>query len=95
MLVFSPHIVTSVAPDELYLALFLKVNPWDDEGREVFEQTKLERILWLKQMIKAQQPNLSDEQVDQEIDRRRAIKRQIDEQGLYKLYVEEKPRGKN
>ncbi len=62
MLVFSPHIVTRVAPDEIYLALFLKVNPWDDEGREVFEQTKLERILWLKQMIKAQQPNLSDEQ---------------------------------
>ena len=43
----------------------------------------------------AQEPDLSDEQIDQELDRQRAIKRQIDEQGLYKLYVEEKPRGKN
>jgi hypothetical protein len=28
-------------------------------------------IRWLKQMIKTQEPDLSDEQVDQEIDRQR------------------------
>jgi len=44
-------------------------------------------------MIKAEQPNLSEDQVDQEIDRRRAIKRQIDEQGIYQLYVEETSSG--
>jgi hypothetical protein len=44
-------------------------------------------------MIKAEQPNLSEDQVDQEIDRRRAIKRQIDEQGIYQFYVEETSSG--
>ncbi|MFM8261122.1 MAG: hypothetical protein ACKN9S_02465 [Pirellula sp.] len=36
-------------------------------GAELFD----DGICWLKQMIKAQEPDLSDEQVDQEIDRQR------------------------
>ena len=58
-------------------------------GADLFD----DGIRWLRQIIHAEQPNLSKEQVDQEIDRRRAIKRQIDEQGIYQLYVEETPSG--
>lgn len=58
-------------------------------GADLFD----DGIRWLRQMIKAEQPNLSEDQVDQEIDRRRAIKRQIDEQGIYQLYVEETSSG--
>lgn len=58
-------------------------------GADLFD----DGIRWLRQMIKAEQPNLSEDQVDQEIDRRRAIKRQIDEQGIYQLYVEETSNG--
>lgn len=58
-------------------------------GADLFD----DGIRWLRQIIHAEQPNLSEEQVDQEIDRRRAIKRQIDEQGIYQLYVEETPSG--
>jgi hypothetical protein len=45
-------------------------------------------IRWLKQIIKAEQPDLSDEQVSEELDRRRAIKRRVEEAGLFRLYVE-------
>jgi hypothetical protein len=58
-------------------------------GADLFD----DGIRWLRQMIKAEQPNLSEDQVDQEIDRRRAIKRQIDEQGIYQFYVEETSSG--
>ena len=46
-------------------------------------------IRWLKQIIKAEQPNLSDEQVNREVDRRKAIKRRVEEAGLFRLYVED------
>lgn len=46
-------------------------------GADLFD----DGIRWLKQIIKAEQPELSDEQVDQELDRRRAIKRRIEERG--------------
>ncbi len=46
-------------------------------------------IRWLKQFIKAEQPNLSDEQVSQELDRRRAIKKRIEEMGLFQQYNED------
>lgn len=58
-------------------------------GADLFDDS----IRWLKQIIRAEQPNLSDDQVDQEIDRRRAIKRQMDEQGLYRVYSEGVPIG--
>ena len=45
-------------------------------------------IRWLKQIIKAEQPDLSDEQVSEELDRRRAIKRRVEEAGLFQPYVE-------
>jgi hypothetical protein len=45
-------------------------------------------IRWLKQIIKAEQPDLSDEQVSEELDRRKAIKRRVEEEGLFRLYVE-------
>ncbi len=60
-------------------------------GADLFD----DGIRWLRQIIKAEQPNLSEDQVDQEIDRRRAIKRQVDEQGFFQLYVEEIPLGEN
>jgi hypothetical protein len=46
-------------------------------GADLFD----DGIRWLRQNIKAEQPELSDEQVDQELDRRRAIKRRIEERG--------------
>jgi hypothetical protein len=46
-------------------------------------------IRWLKQIIKAEQPDLNAEQVNQELDRRNAIKRRIEEAGLIRLYVED------
>jgi hypothetical protein len=46
-------------------------------------------IRWLKQIIKAEQPDFSDEQVNQELDRRRAIKRRMEESGLFRLYTED------
>lgn len=58
-------------------------------GADLFDDS----IRWLKQIIRAEQPNLSEDQVDQEIDRRRAIKRQMDEQGLYRVYSEGVPIG--
>lgn len=36
-------------------------------------------IRWLKLIIQAERPELSAEQVDQELDRRRAIQRQLEE----------------
>ena len=60
-------------------------------GADLFD----DGIRWLRQIIKAEQPNLSEDQVDQEIDQRRAIKRQVDEQGFFQLYVEEIPLGEN
>ena len=45
-------------------------------------------IRWLKQIIRAEQPSLCDEQVSEEIDRRRAIKRRVEEEGLFRPYVE-------
>lgn len=58
-------------------------------GADLFDDS----IRWLKQIIRAEQPNLCEDQVDQEIDRRRAIKRQMDEQGLYRVYSEGVPIG--
>jgi hypothetical protein len=46
-------------------------------------------IRWLKQIIKAEQPDLSDEQVNEELDRRKAIKRRVEEAGLFQPYVED------
>lgn len=47
-----------------------------------------EGIRWLVQIIKAEQPSLSHDKVMQEIDRRRAIKKAVEEAGLYRPYVE-------
>ena len=46
-------------------------------------------IRWLKQIIKAEQQDLSDEQVNEELDRRKAIKRRVEEAGLFQPYVED------
>ena len=45
-------------------------------------------IRWLKQIIRAEQPSLCDEQVSEELDRRKAIKRRVEEEGLFQPYVE-------
>jgi hypothetical protein len=45
-------------------------------------------IRWLKQIIKAEQPDLSDEQVSEELDRRKAIQRRVEEEGLFQPHVE-------
>ena len=45
-------------------------------------------IRWLKKIIKAEQPDLSDEQVSEELDRRKAIKRRVEEEGLFQPYAE-------
>jgi hypothetical protein len=45
-------------------------------------------IRWLKKIIKAEQPDLSDEQVSEELDRRKAIKRRVEEEGLFQPYTE-------
>ena len=45
-------------------------------------------VRWLKQIIKAEQPDLSDEQVSEELDRRKAIKRRVEEAGLFQPYLE-------
>jgi hypothetical protein len=46
-------------------------------------------IRWLKQIIKAEQPNLSEDDVDNELDRRKAIKRRVEESGIFRTYVED------
>ncbi len=46
-------------------------------------------IRWLKQIIKAEQPDLSNEQLSHELDRRKAIKRRVEEAGLVRLHVED------
>lgn len=46
-------------------------------------------IRWLKQIIKAEQADWSDEQVNGELDRRKAIKRKVEEAGLFQPYVED------
>ncbi|MFN9412578.1 MAG: hypothetical protein ACK57V_09430 [Pirellula sp.] len=47
-----------------------------------------ELFRWLKQIIRAEQPSLCDEQVSEELDRRKAIKRRVEEEGLFQPYVE-------
>lgn len=44
---------------------------------------------WLIQILKAEHPNWNDEQVWQEIDRRRAIQRQVEEAGLFVVIEDE------
>lgn len=46
-------------------------------------------IRWLKQIIRAEQPDLCDEQLDEELDRRKAIKRRVEEAGLFQPCVED------
>lgn len=46
-------------------------------------------IRWLKQIIRAERPEFSDEQVNEELDRRKAIKRRVEEEGLFQPYVED------
>ena len=46
-------------------------------------------IRWLRHFIKAEDPAVTDEQVDQELDRRRAIVRRIEETGRLRLYSED------
>jgi hypothetical protein len=45
---------------------------------------------WLIQVLKAEHPDGNDEQVLQEIDRRREIKRRVEEAGLF-VVVDEQP----
>lgn len=42
-----------------------------------------EGIRWLRQLFKAVNPELSDEQISQELDRRRAIARKMDDAGRF------------
>ena len=46
-------------------------------------------IRWLKKIIKAEQPDWSGEQVSEELDRRKAIKRRVEEAGKFQPYEEE------
>jgi hypothetical protein len=46
-------------------------------------------IRWLKKIIEAEQPDWSDEQVNEELDRRKAIKRRVEEAGLFRPFEEE------
>ncbi len=48
-----------------------------------------EGIRWLRQLIKAENPEFSDEQISQELDRRRAIARRIDDAGRFRPYNED------
>lgn len=41
-------------------------------------------IRWLKQIIKAEQPDLGDEQINQEL-----VKRRVEEAGRFRLYLED------
>jgi hypothetical protein len=56
-------------------------------GADLFD----DGIRWLKQIIKAERPELNDEQVDQELDRRRAVKRRLEECGHSPAFMEETP----
>lgn len=51
-------------------------------------------IRWLKQIIRAEQSDWSDAQVNEELDRRKAIKRRVEEAGLFRLHVEDVVIGK-
>jgi hypothetical protein len=48
-------------------------------GADLFD----DGIRWLIQIIKAENPSMTDEQVSQELDRRRAIKRKVEEAGIF------------
>lgn len=43
-------------------------------------------IRLLRQVIKAEQPSFTDEQIDRELDRRRAILRRIEDAGRFRPY---------
>ena len=76
---------TSVDQSNLRRAAQLSMAEKFKLGADLYD----DGIRWLKQIIKAEQPNLSDEQVNQEVDRRKAIKRRVEEAGLFRLYVED------
>lgn len=50
-------------------------------------------IRWLKMIIKAEQPGISDEQVDRELDRRRSTMRRVEEAGFFLPYEEDESVG--
>ncbi len=49
-----------------------------------------EGIRWLRQIIKAEQPTWTDSEVEQELDRRRLIKRQLEEARIIRPCTEDK-----
>jgi hypothetical protein len=55
-------------------------------GADLFD----EQMRWLKQIIQAERPEWNAEQIDAEIDRRKAIKRKVEEKGIFQPCLEER-----
>ena len=51
-----------------------------------------EQIRWLIQILKAQHPEWTDVEIRAEIARRKAIKRQVEEAGLFRVITEDEER---
>ena len=51
-----------------------------------------EQIRWLIQILKAEHPEWTDVEIQAEIARRKAIKRQVEEAGLFRVITEEEER---
>jgi hypothetical protein len=51
-----------------------------------------EQIRWLIQILKAEHPEWTDVEIQTEIARRKAIKRQVEEAGLFRVITEEEER---
>jgi hypothetical protein len=51
-----------------------------------------EQIRWLIQILKAQHPEWTDVEIRAEIARRKAIQRQVEEAGLFRVITEEEER---
>ncbi|MFN9416215.1 MAG: hypothetical protein ACK578_01780 [Pirellula sp.] len=78
------HLQASIDQSNIRRAAELSIPEKLKLGADLYD----DGIRWLKQIIRAEQPSLCDERVSEELDRRKAIKRRGEEEGLFQPYVE-------
>ncbi|MFO0037081.1 MAG: hypothetical protein ACK55S_17935 [Planctomycetota bacterium] len=76
----------SIDPSTLRRASELTMAEKFRLGADLFD----EQMRWLKQIIQAERPEWNAEQIDAEIGRRKAIKRKVEEKGIFQPCVEER-----
>ncbi len=71
---------SSIEQSKLTRAETLSVSERLRMGADLYD----EGMRWMVQIIKAENPEFDDQQVDAEVERRKRIKRRIDESGRYR-----------